>query len=81
MANSGPDSNTSHNSIMLNPAPHLDGKYTVFGQVVEGMEVAEAVNALSKGLRDNTANASAGAVIVDAGQIRPGTPFDPSRAP
>jgi cyclophilin family peptidyl-prolyl cis-trans isomerase len=34
MANMGPNTNTAHFSIMMNPAPHLDGHYTIFGQVV-----------------------------------------------
>lgn len=33
MANAGPDSNTSHFSIVLSPAPHLDGHYVIFGEV------------------------------------------------
>lgn len=32
MANAGPDTNTSHFSIMLGPAHHLDGSYTIFGE-------------------------------------------------
>lgn len=39
MANSGADTNTSHFSILMSPAPHLDGHYTIFGEVVEGFEV------------------------------------------
>jgi cyclophilin family peptidyl-prolyl cis-trans isomerase len=27
---------------MLGPAPHLDGKYSAFGRIVEGMEVLDA---------------------------------------
>jgi cyclophilin family peptidyl-prolyl cis-trans isomerase len=38
----GPDTNTAHFSIMMGPAPHLDGHYTIFGQVVSGFEVREA---------------------------------------
>lgn len=30
-ANMGPNTNTAHFSIMMNPAPHLDGHYTIFG--------------------------------------------------
>jgi peptidyl-prolyl cis-trans isomerase B (cyclophilin B) len=27
---------------VLGPSPHLDGKYSAFGRVVEGMEVLDA---------------------------------------
>ena len=35
--NDDSDSAASSFSILLGPAPHLDGKYTVFGEVVRGM--------------------------------------------
>ena len=43
MANSGPDSNGSQFFITYAPAPNLNGGYTIFGEVVEGMEVVEAI--------------------------------------
>jgi len=73
MANMGHDTNTNHFSIMMGPAPHLNGDYTIFGQVVTGFEVVDAVNALSIGKPENTATAADGAVIVDCGQIKKGT--------
>ncbi|MFZ5819314.1 MAG: peptidylprolyl isomerase [Chloroflexota bacterium] len=43
MANSGPDTNGSQFFITLGAAPHLDGRYTIFGQVLRGLEVLEAL--------------------------------------
>lgn len=37
-----PDSATTSFFLMLGEAPHLDGKYSAFGRVVEGMEVLDA---------------------------------------
>jgi cyclophilin family peptidyl-prolyl cis-trans isomerase len=41
MANSGLDTNGSQFFITFAPAPHLDGGYTIFGQVLSGLEIAE----------------------------------------
>jgi peptidyl-prolyl cis-trans isomerase B (cyclophilin B) len=37
-----PDSASTSFFLMLGDAPHLDGKYSAFGQVVEGLDVLDA---------------------------------------
>ncbi|MDH5563433.1 MAG: peptidylprolyl isomerase [Nitrospirota bacterium] len=48
-----PNSAGSQFFIMVDKAPHLDGQYTVFGEVVKGVEVAETIVSQPRDLRDN----------------------------
>lgn len=68
MANCGPNSNSSQFFVTFAPAEHCDQKHVVFGAVVRGMEVVQAIEAAAaaavaaKGRR-------APIVIVDCGQL------------
>jgi len=43
MANAGPNTNGSQFFITHSPQPHLNGRHTVFGKVVEGIETVHAI--------------------------------------
>ncbi|MBV9035430.1 MAG: peptidylprolyl isomerase [Acidobacteriaceae bacterium] len=52
MANSGPNTNGCQFFITVAPAEHLNGNYSIFGEVVSGQEVADAISKVSRNAED-----------------------------
>ena len=65
MANAGPNTNGSQFFLCFAAFPHLDGKHTVFGEVTDGAEVLDKLEAVGS----QSGATSKACVIEDCGQL------------
>ena len=65
MANAGPNTNGSQFFITFAETPWLNGRHTVFGEVLEGADVVDKLEAIGSG----SGTTSKKAVIVDSGKL------------
>ena len=65
MANAGPNTNGSQFFITFAATPWLDGRHTVFGEVLEGFDVVTKLEKIGSG----SGTTSKKAIIADSGKL------------
>ncbi len=77
MANSGPDTNGSQFFITYKATPWLNGKHTVFGRVISGMDICNQASQVKTGAQDKPLTP---VQIVDCGELSGDQKLKPENA-
>jgi peptidyl-prolyl cis-trans isomerase A (cyclophilin A) len=72
MANAGPGTNGSQFFITTIPTPWLNGRHTIFGEVIEGADVVDLISRVKTGSQDRPVeDVAIESVTIDRGTTAP----------